>query len=295
MVRIAPAAGVGEGSRWRRHLEGARRCRLVAICLVVSVVEARFGTDLGVHPEVLLRAQQARNVAVRIVNIAERQRVGDASIDASRGRLRVDAGNQAIVEPEIDPIRAKSAFLRNTNSMRVLAHDFVLHRGPAIGKAGRIDLESCLIGTGNGAIGAADAEVIIDGDDPIGASPRCRRRTHVHARRIVAMLAADGNKAAADVGIAARLDIENSAPLHEWRRGIGLLAGRGAGLASDAALQVCHHHPTCHCASLNRVTLTLTRSALDPVASVRSSSIGMSAFMLGAVKSLANGVAHWSN
>ena len=40
----------------------------------------------------------------------------------------------------------------------------------------------------------------------------------------------------------------------------------------------------------SRVILTLTRSALEPVASVRSSSIGTSAFMLGAWKSLANGV-----
>ena len=220
------------------------------------------------------------------------QRIGDASIDASRRRQRIDAGSHTIVESEIDPIGAKSAFLRDANSMRVLAHDFVLHCCLVVGKDRRIDLESCLIGTGNIAIGAANADVVIDGHDTIGAPPRRRRRTHVHARRIFAMLAADGNEGAAHVWIAARFDIENSAPLHEWRRCIRVLAGRGAGLASNATLQVGHHHPTCHLAPLNRVTLTFTRSAPDPVASVRSSSIGTSAFMLGAVKSLANGVAH---
>src|ERR1017187_10380027 len=98
---------------------------LAAISFSIYIVEPRFGADLLVHPEVLLLAQQARNVAVRIVNIAEMQRIGDTSIDASRRRPRIDAGSHAIVESEIDPIRAKSAFLRDANSMRVLAHDFV--------------------------------------------------------------------------------------------------------------------------------------------------------------------------
>jgi hypothetical protein len=66
-------------------------------------------------------------------------------------------------------------------------------------------------------------------------------------------------------------------------------AGGGAGLAADAALKVGEHRPTGHArAPSSRAIATFTRSALDPVASVRSSSMGTSAFMLGAWKSLAS-------
>src|SRR5262249_28086002 len=157
------------------------------------------------------------------------------------------------------------------------------------------DLEARLIWTGDGAIGAADAQVVVDRDDAVGTTARRGRRAHLHARRFLAMLTANRNEGAADVRIDAGLDVEHLAPLHCGRCRVGVPAGCRAGLATDAALEIGEHHPSRHAAHSSRVTLALTRSALDPVASVSSSSIGISAFMLGAPKSLATGVAQWSN
>src|SRR3974390_3563744 len=117
----------------------------------------------------------------------------------------------------------------------------------------------------------------------------------MHAGGIGAVLAAHRNERAADVGIAARFDGQDLAPLHRGRGGIGVPARGRAGLAPAAPFEVGNHHPAGHGVLPSLRTRTLTRSALDPVASVSSSSIGMSAFMLGACRSLANGGAQWSN
>ena len=157
----------------------------------------------------------------------------------------------------------------------------------AVGEVLLGDLEARLIGTGDVAIGAADADVVVDGDDAVGALARRGGRTDMHAGRVGAVLAADRHEGALHIRERAGFDVEHLAPLHRRRGGVGMPAGRGAGLAADAALEIGDHRPAGHVAPARRVILTLTRSALDPVASVRSSSIGTKAFMLGASKSLA--------
>ena len=206
----------------------------------------------------------------------------------ARGSL---PGVETVLEAEVDAVGAESAFLRDAEPRGILALDLVLHRRRRHRRSRRFDLEARLVRTGDVAIGAADADVVVDGDDAVGALARRRRRADMHAGRIGAVLAADRHKGAADIRIRAGLDVEHLAPLHRRRGGVGVPAGRRAGLAADAALEVGDHRPAGHGAPPSRVTLTLTRSALDPVASVRSSSIGTSAFMLGASKSLAYGVA----
>ena len=148
--------------------------------------------------------------------------------------------------------------------------------------------EPRLVRTGDVAIGAADADVVVDGDDAVGTLAGRRRRAHIHAGRVGAMLAADRHESPVHIGKRARLDVEDLAPLHRRRGGVGVAAGGGAGLAADAAFEVGEHRPACHVlAPPSRLIETLTRSALEPVASVRSSSIGTSAFMFGVWKSLA--------
>jgi len=71
------------------------------------------------HAEAALLAQQARDVAVRVVNVAEMQRVGDAGIDASRCRARIDARREIVREAEIDPVGAERAFLRHAKEGRI--------------------------------------------------------------------------------------------------------------------------------------------------------------------------------
>ena len=199
-------------------------------------------------------------------------------------------GVKPVLDAEIDAVGAERAFLRDAEALGNLAFDLVLHRFRAVGEVLLGDLEARLVGAGDVAIGAADADVVVDGDDAVGALARRGRRTDMHAGRIGAVLAADRHEGALDVGERAGLDVEHLAPLHRRRRGVGMPAGRGAGLAADAALEIGDHRPAGHVAASSRVILTLTRSALDPVASVRSSSIGTKAFMLGAWKSLAYGV-----
>src|SRR6516165_2986189 len=109
----------------------------------------------------------------------------------------------------------------------------------------------------------------------------------MHAGRIGAMLATDRHVGARHRRIGARLDIQYLAPLNARRRRVGMLARCRTGLATHTALQVGKHCPTGHTAPRSFVTFTLTRSAAEPVASVRSSSIGTRGFMLGASKSLA--------
>ena len=216
------------------------------------------------------------------------QGVRDAGIDASRRRARIAARRQAVLDAEIDAVRAERAFLRDAEA---LGNPRVRSRSAcacvAIGEVFFGDLEAGLIGAGDVAIGAADADVVVDGDNAVGALARRGRRADMHAGRVGAVLAADRHKGAVDVRERAGLDIEHLAPLHRRRRGVGMPAGRRAGLAADATLEIGHHGPARHGAASSRVILTLTRSALDPVASVRSSSIGTKAFMLGASKSLA--------
>ena len=115
------------------------------------------------------------------------------------------------------------------------------------------------------------------------------------ARRLVAVLAADRHEGALHVRVFAELHVEHAPPLHARRRRVGVLARRGAGLAADAAAQVRDHRPAGHGAALASRDLTRTMSAPEPVASVRSSDIVASVFRLGTPKSLANGVAQWSN
>ncbi len=235
-------------------------------------------------------AQQFRDVAVGIVEIAEVQRVGDAGIDAGRRCPRIDAGSNAQANAVIDAVDAKRAFLRDAETVRILASRFAAQLHRAVGKARRIDLEARLIRAGDHAIRAADAQLVVDSDDSVRPLPGRGRGTHLHARRLIEVLATDRREAAGDVRIGPGFDVEHLAPLHRRRGRIGVPACRRAGLAADAALEIGKHHPARH-EVLSGVTLTLTRSALDPVASVSSSSIGISAFMLGASKSLATGVA----
>jgi len=104
------------------------------------------------------------------------------------------------------------------------------------------------------------------------------------------MHAADRHEGAADVRKLAGLEIQDLAPLDARRRRVDLLAGRRAGLAPDAPVEVGDDRPAGHAGPPIFVTFTLTRSAPEPVASVNSSIIGVSAFMLGALSSLAKGV-----
>ena len=146
----------------------------------------------------LLLAQQLRDVAVRVVDIAKVQRIGNAGIDAGRRRQRFEPRRQAVGKAEVDAVRAERAFLRHAEARGVFALDLVLHRR-AVGEMRAVDEESGLVRTGDLAIGAANTEIVVDGDDAVGALACRRGRTDRHAGRIGAMLAADRHESAGHV------------------------------------------------------------------------------------------------
>ena len=154
-------------------------------------------------------------------------------------------GRQAVLDTEIDAVGAEGAFLRHADALELGALDLVLH-GRAIGVMRLLHQEARLIGARHLAIGAADADVVVDGDDAVGALARRRARADMHAGRIGAMLAADRHEDAGYVRITAGLEVEHLAPFHRRRGGVGVPAGRRAGLATDAAFQIRHHAPACH-------------------------------------------------
>src|SRR6185437_13841807 len=99
---------------------GRRRLHAVA-GTAIEIMKARLGAELGVHLEALVLLQQPRDVAVRIVEIAEMQRVGDTCVDASRRRAWIEAGREPILQAEIDAVRAEGAFLRDADALRIRA------------------------------------------------------------------------------------------------------------------------------------------------------------------------------
>lgn len=118
------------------------------------------------------------------------------------------------------------------------------------------------------------------------------------------MLATDRDERTRHLRVLPLFDVEDAAPLDTgWSR-IGVTTRGRARLATDAAAKIGHHDPACHVAATcfelaavdahaaaTAVIFTRTISAPEPVASVRSSDIVASEFMLGTPKFFVYGVA----
>ena len=153
-----------------RHFREVGGGVLVAAAAFIDVMETGTGADLVMHAESLIPGQQLGDIAVGVVGVPEVEGIGDTGIDAGRGGVRVDARSEAVLQAVIDLVRAEGAFLGDAEAGRVFPFGLVLHFAvAAIGKNRFVDLVAGLIGAGDGAIGAADTDVVIDGDDPVGA------------------------------------------------------------------------------------------------------------------------------
>src|SRR5262249_16093029 len=151
---------------------------------------------------------ETRDIAVGIIDVAEMQRVGNAGIHASRCCRLIEAGSETVRQAEVDAIGAESTFLRDADSMRILALYPVCNRRGAISKMRGIDVETRLIRAGDIALGAADADVIVDGHQAVVAAPRRGGTAHMHARRVITVLTAYRNEGAADIRISSGLDVK---------------------------------------------------------------------------------------
>ena len=121
------------------------------------------------------------------------------------------------------------------------------------------------------------------------------------------MLTPHHQKHAFDVGKHAPLDVEHASPLYARGCVIDVFTRYRASLASDAAVDV-HHHAVTRDIRMSghhqlavlrapspRKIFTRARSAPLPVESVNESDRDVTEFKLGSSRSLANGVAQWSN
>ncbi len=152
------------------------------------------------HAEMALLAQQLRDIAVGVVDVAEMQRVGDAGIDAGRRGARIAAGRQAVLDARNRCGRSRrciSARRPIRRSSNLALASFCI--AAAVGEVRFVHDEARLIGTGDVAIGAADADVVVDGDDAVGALARRGRGAHMHAGRVGAVLAADRHEGAVHI------------------------------------------------------------------------------------------------
>ncbi|BAE50820.1 hypothetical protein amb2016 [Paramagnetospirillum magneticum AMB-1] len=257
---------------------------------VPQVIESRPRALVLVLAEPFVVADQPRHDAVGVLDIAEAQGARQAGIDAGRRGLGVDSGHLARLDAGIDALDAEGAFGDHADLLLGGASLLLGDGAGAVDVLGRLHLVTGLVGARDGAVGTADADVVVDGDDAVVALAGGGRRTDLHAGRLVAMLAAGGQEDAPHVGVLPGLDVEDLAPLHAGRRGVGFLAGCRAGLAADAAPQVGDHHIAGHAGSpgpSTRRSATRTTSAPEPVASVSSSDIWVMVFNDGKLRSLA--------
>ncbi len=194
------------------------------------------------HPEIVMTAQQLRNIAVFILDISETQGIGYAGIDTGRGRLWVDPWSQAIGQAKINPVDTEGAFLCDGPTFQVFHALLMFHLDlGAIGTVGNIDPLPGLIGAGFNTVCATDASIIVDRDNPIGAFLGRCCRADIGTGWIQTMIAADRNKGPVNIWERTGFKVQYLAPLHSRSRGIGMLAGSRAGLATDATVDVSNH------------------------------------------------------
>ena len=151
-----------------------------------------------------------------------------------------------------------------------------------VGQVALVNDMAGLVGTGHGAIATANAEVVIDLNNAVGTNFCRGGGANILAGRLGAMHAPHRHEGALNLGIGAGFHIQDLAPLYSRRGGVGMFAGRRAGLTADAAAQIGDHHITGHAPPSRRLTATRTISAEEPVESVNARDMGTTVFMLGA-------------
>ena len=209
----------------------------------IEIFDLRIGAEFLVHLKRRVVAHELRDVAVRVVVIAEGDRRRDAGGRAGRGRVGIEAGRQAGSEPAVHPVHAEGAFLGDADPA-VVEHGLFLARDLTVVVALEFVGDGAgLVGAGDRAIAAADAHIVVHRHQPVFALAGRAGRADRDAGRLGAMLAAGDEELALDVGVFALLDIDHPPPLDVGQRVVPVLAGDRAGLAADAAVDVDRHAP----------------------------------------------------
>ncbi len=251
------------------------------------------------HLETGTVPHQPGDIAVRIVEIAEFNRIRHAGGGTGRGIIRIHAGGPAQLNAFVNTFNAKGAFLGDTKAF-ILAHHPLLDGLGAVIPLLVMDDGARLVGTGHGAIAAPQTEIIIHGHQTVRPLSGRAGGTYRDAGGPGAVLASNHQKLALHIRITAVFDIQYAAPLYSGGGIVTVLAGDGAGLAADTAVQVNHHaparRPVCpvhagRFAPAPLRMLTRARSALLPVESVNARAMDERELRLGSPRSFAKGVA----
>ena len=145
---------------------------------------------------------ELRHARLRIAKVADQDRFGRADHDARR------------LQPDLESMRAEITFFS-----RVIV---------------RVD-EDRVVRAGGDARFASDADVLVEIDDAVGTTEHGRRRTRLHAGRVIALIASRDLKGAARFGELSDVDVLDVGAIHAEGNGILRFAGGAAGMTADAA------------------------------------------------------------
>ena len=185
--------------------------------------------------------QQAVDLRVRIVQVAEGARPHRTRHHAGRGHVRIQPGHQPACQAAIDALVAEGAFLHHPTRPA-----FYLRRAPfwhrRVVSAELLPVERPgAVRAGHFTVAAADAALVIHHHNPIRAFIGGFDRTYPDARGIVAMLARPRqiDQLAFD-----DLSRNHPGPLNLGRHIVMRLAGQRAVPAAGAFGLIDHHRPT---------------------------------------------------
>ena len=121
--------------------------------------------------------------------------------------------------------------------------EITFRRGATIG----IDVERVIRARLHARL-TADAALVIEVNDAVGAAKQRHRRANLDARRVVAVIAAQHRKVASGVWIDTLLDVFDPGPVNSHRDVMFFLTGNRAGMTADAAMlidekSVTHYKP----------------------------------------------------
>src|SRR5581483_5709956 len=206
-------AGIFLGPEMRRLRLHHRRIQQIAVH--ADVKQFRLGALLRLAHADFFQSDALADRAVRVVEVAGKNRLGGT--DHFAGRL-------------VAHVHARSI-------------EVALGGGVAL----RIDVER-IVRAGLHARLAADAALVVEIDDAVGAAKERHRRADFDARRVVAVIAAQHREVPPRVRVAALLDVFDPRAIHADGDVVLLLAGQRAGMTADAAVlvddkPVAHYRP----------------------------------------------------
>lgn len=201
----------------------------------------RFRAKVNPEPEGFILSQKTREGTPGVIGISEYSGVYRTGSNAGRSSFRVHSRRQVLSQSSIDPVAAEGAFFNHTPGP---AFDFSASPGGMIGiflgLFAPIETPD-VIGAGNFAVPAANAAVIIHGNQTIFPDPGCTYRTNFDAGSFRTMQAGTGHEEIRSAFCPLR---KTNIPAHIIIRDIiGCLAGPDTVLAANAGTEIDCHIP----------------------------------------------------